>query len=152
MTDLKQRMIEDMQLRNFSKRTQESYVRAVGQLAGFCWKSPDLVTDEELRTYFLYLKNQKRLARATTGRTRFVRFAGHYHGWLDDVLVSVEDGEPRLGALAPGSDFFFPPDASLGNDGSEEARRRDEGFELRLLEEHPLKALRALQRRCRHQG
>ena len=66
MSDLKQRMIEDMQLRNFSERTQESYVRAVGQLAGFCWKSPDQVSDEELRTYFLYLKNQKRLARATT--------------------------------------------------------------------------------------
>lgn len=36
-----------------------------------------------------------RLARAVTGRTRFVRFAGHYHGWLDNVLVKVEDGEAR---------------------------------------------------------
>lgn len=63
---LRQRMIGDMQLRNFSERTIESYVRAVGQLSGFCWKSPDQVTDEELRDYFLYLKNQKRLARATT--------------------------------------------------------------------------------------
>ena len=64
--DLKQRMMEDMQLRNFSERTQESYVRAVGQLAGFCWKCPDQINDEELRAYFLYLKNCKRLARATT--------------------------------------------------------------------------------------
>ena len=64
--DLKQRMMEEMQLRNYSTRTQESYVRAVGQLAGYCWKSPDLIDDEELRSYFLYLKNQKRLARATT--------------------------------------------------------------------------------------
>jgi integrase/recombinase XerD len=63
---LRQRMIGDMQLRNFSERTIESYVRAVGQLAGFCWKSPEQVSDEELREYFLYLKNQKRLARATT--------------------------------------------------------------------------------------
>lgn len=62
----RQRMIEDMQLRRFSDRTIESYVRSVGQLAGFCWKSPDQVSDEELREYFLYLKNQKRLARATT--------------------------------------------------------------------------------------
>lgn len=64
--DLRRRMIEEMQLRNFSERTQESYVRAVGQLAGWCWKSPGEVGDEELREYFLYLKNQKRLARATT--------------------------------------------------------------------------------------
>ena len=35
-----------------------------------------------------------RLARAVTGRRRFVRFEGHYHGWLDNVLISVEDGAP----------------------------------------------------------
>ena len=64
--DLRQRMIEEMQLRNFSERTQESYVRAVGQLAGWCWKSPADVDDEELRGYFLHMKNKKRLARATT--------------------------------------------------------------------------------------
>lgn len=64
--DLRKRMIEDMQLRRFSDRTIESYIRAVGQLAGWCWKCPGHVNDEELRDYFLYLKNQKRLARATT--------------------------------------------------------------------------------------
>ncbi len=35
-----------------------------------------------------------RLARAVTGRTKFLRFAGHYHGWLDNVLVGVgPDGD-----------------------------------------------------------
>jgi len=33
MTPLRQRMLEDMQLRAFSPRTQEAYVRAVRQLA-----------------------------------------------------------------------------------------------------------------------
>ncbi|MGH8937102.1 MAG: aspartate aminotransferase family protein [Acidimicrobiia bacterium] len=33
-----------------------------------------------------------RLARAATGRTRFVRFEGHYHGWLDNLLISTSDG------------------------------------------------------------
>ncbi len=60
----RQRMIEEMQLRRFSERRIESYLRAVSQLAGFCWKSPDLVRDEALRDYFLYLRNPKRLARA----------------------------------------------------------------------------------------
>lgn len=50
---MRQRMIEEMQLRRFSDRTIESYVRSVGQLAGWCWKAPHEVTDEELRDYFL---------------------------------------------------------------------------------------------------
>jgi glutamate-1-semialdehyde 2,1-aminomutase len=34
-----------------------------------------------------------RVARAATGRTKFVRFEGHYHGWLDNVLmVAGADG------------------------------------------------------------
>ncbi|NED94993.1 aminotransferase class III-fold pyridoxal phosphate-dependent enzyme [Phytoactinopolyspora alkaliphila] len=33
-----------------------------------------------------------RLARAATGRGKFVRFEGTYHGWLDNVLASTEDG------------------------------------------------------------
>lgn len=33
-----------------------------------------------------------RLARAATGRQKFVRFAGTYHGWLDNVLVKTVDG------------------------------------------------------------
>ncbi len=33
-----------------------------------------------------------RVARAATGRTRFLRFEGHYHGWLDNVLARTEQG------------------------------------------------------------
>jgi glutamate-1-semialdehyde 2,1-aminomutase len=35
-----------------------------------------------------------RLARAVTGRHRFVRFEGHYHGWLDNVLVNADSTGP----------------------------------------------------------
>lgn len=33
-----------------------------------------------------------RLARAVTGRTKVLRFEGHYHGWLDNVLMAERDG------------------------------------------------------------
>jgi integrase/recombinase XerD len=65
MTELRKRMIECLQLRGLSERTQESYVRAVRQLAEHYHKSPDLITEEELRQYFLHLKNIKHYSRNT---------------------------------------------------------------------------------------
>ncbi len=65
MTELRKRMIECLQLRGLSERTQESYVRAVRQLAEHYHKSPDLISEEELRQYFLYLKNVKHHSRPT---------------------------------------------------------------------------------------
>jgi integrase/recombinase XerD len=59
MTQLRQRMIEDMQLRGLSPRTQEAYVHAVRQLAEHYGKTPDELTEEDLRQYFLYLTNGK---------------------------------------------------------------------------------------------
>jgi len=66
MTELRQKMIECLQLRGFSERTQESYTRAVRQLAEHYHKSPDLITEEELRQYFLYIINVKHCSRNTT--------------------------------------------------------------------------------------
>jgi integrase/recombinase XerD len=65
MTPLRQRLIEDMQLRGLSPRTQQSYVREVRQLALYYGKSPELLSDEELRQYFLYLRNQKQASRSS---------------------------------------------------------------------------------------
>ena len=65
MTPLRQRMIDDMQLRGLSARTQEAYVGAVRSLAGHYRRSPAEITEEELRQYFLYLANEKKVARPT---------------------------------------------------------------------------------------
>jgi site-specific recombinase XerD len=65
MTVLRQKMIEDMQLRGFAVRTQEAYLSAVRQLAKHYHKPPDQINEEELRQYFLFLKNEKHAARAT---------------------------------------------------------------------------------------
>lgn len=65
MNVLRQRMMEDLQLRGLAVRTQESYVQAVSQLAAHYHKSPDQITEEELRQYFLFLKNVKHVSRST---------------------------------------------------------------------------------------
>jgi site-specific recombinase XerD len=66
MTELRKRMIECLQLRGLSERTQEMYVRAVRQLAEHSRKSPDVITEEELRQYFLYIKNVKQYSRSAS--------------------------------------------------------------------------------------
>jgi integrase/recombinase XerD len=62
------RMREDMQLRGFSPRTQQSYLEAVTGLARFCQRAPDALeslSEAELRQYFLHLVNERHVARAT---------------------------------------------------------------------------------------
>lgn len=41
MTQLRQRMVEDMQMRNLSPHTQRAYIRAVARFAAFFHKCPD---------------------------------------------------------------------------------------------------------------
>ena len=57
MTALRQRMIQDLQLAGRGERTQEAYVRAVRKLATHFRRSPDLLTESQVRDYFLFLKN-----------------------------------------------------------------------------------------------
>jgi len=65
MTPLRTRFIEDMQLHGDSPKTQSCYVGAVCGLAKHYYKSPDLISEEELRRYFLFLTLEKKVARAT---------------------------------------------------------------------------------------
>lgn len=65
VSPLRQRMIEDMDLKGFSVKTQLSYVRSVCALARFYGRSPDTLSDEELRAYFVHLKCKRKLARQT---------------------------------------------------------------------------------------
>src|SRR5207248_10815004 len=65
MTPLRTRFIEDMQLHGYSPKTQSCYVGAVCGLAKHYHKSPDQISEEELRRYFLFLTLEKKVARAT---------------------------------------------------------------------------------------
>jgi len=58
-------MIQDLQLHGYAERTQQSYIAAVGLLARYFNRSPDLLGDEEIRQYFLHLINVKQASRST---------------------------------------------------------------------------------------
>jgi site-specific recombinase XerD len=62
MTALRQRMIEDMRIRNLARTTQKEYVRSVAAFAKYFGTSPDRLTPEDIRTYQLYLLDEKKLS------------------------------------------------------------------------------------------
>jgi site-specific recombinase XerD len=62
MTPLRQKLIDEIQLRGFSIHTQDSYLRSVAGLARFYHRSPDQIADEEIKAYLLHLLRIKKLA------------------------------------------------------------------------------------------
>lgn len=66
MTDLLARFKEDLQLKGLAQRTVQMYVRAVVQLSNHFQKSPEQISDEELRRYFLYNKNIRQWSRVAS--------------------------------------------------------------------------------------
>jgi integrase/recombinase XerD len=59
MTPLRQRMLQDMQMRNLSPHTLEAYVRAVARLAAFYKTSPDRLDLEQVRNFLVHLVGQR---------------------------------------------------------------------------------------------
>jgi len=59
MTELRQKMIRAMELKNLSSHTQKAYLAAVAGLAKFYQKSPDTINNEMIEDYLLYLRDQK---------------------------------------------------------------------------------------------
>jgi integrase/recombinase XerD len=59
MSVLRQRLIEDMQVRNYSPRTVEAYVAAVAKLARHFQRSPDQLSGEEIRAFQVDLLARK---------------------------------------------------------------------------------------------
>ena len=65
MRPLRQRFIEDMGIRNLAESTQKSYVSAMRKLAGYYRRSPDELSEEEVRRYLLYLTQEKKVSAST---------------------------------------------------------------------------------------
>jgi site-specific recombinase XerD len=65
MTALRQRMLEDLRLRNYSPRTLKIYVDHVARFARHFGKSPEQLGPEEIRAYQVYLINEKHASWST---------------------------------------------------------------------------------------
>src|ERR1700674_708838 len=64
MTPLRQRMTEDMEIRNLSRNTQLSYLQQVSSFANFFQRSPELFGPDDIRTYQVHVTTERKLAPA----------------------------------------------------------------------------------------
>jgi site-specific recombinase XerD len=68
MTQLRQKMLEELQRLNYSHRTAKTYIRIVRDFAAYFHRSPDKLGPEQIRQYQAYLFQSKKLSTATVSQ------------------------------------------------------------------------------------
>jgi len=65
MSTLREQMVEELQLKGLTPRTQHVYLREVSNYAKYFGKSPEKLGEKQLREYLLYLLNERKLSKGT---------------------------------------------------------------------------------------
>ena len=65
LSPLSEKMRQDIELTGRGKRTQESYVRAVRKFSEFLKKCPNEASEDDLRNYLLFVKNEREWGSST---------------------------------------------------------------------------------------
>jgi len=107
VSPLRQRMIEDMTVRNFAPGTQDIHVGEVSLFAGNFVKSPEQLGPEEIRAYQIYLAEEKRASVSTRiVAVSALRFLCHAPTRLGHPVHSgSQEGLPFAGHPQPAGGF-----------------------------------------------
>lgn len=100
MTELRKRLQEELRLRNYTAATIRSYTATVADFARYFHDSPDRLGPEHVRTYQLYLLNERKLAWPTIQ----VRMAGlrfFYTRTLKQSWFDTEVAKPKVRRKLP---------------------------------------------------
>jgi integrase/recombinase XerD len=93
-------MTEDMQIRNFSENTQDTYLLQVGLFARHFSKSPEVLGPEEIRTYQVYLTNERKLAASSVSiaasALRFLYAVTLKKDWEVEQIIPAPKQPKRL--------------------------------------------------------
>ena len=65
MSELRNRMLQDMQLAGLVEGTRREYLRAVRQLTGYYMVPPDRLSERNVEAYLLYVRDELGVARGT---------------------------------------------------------------------------------------
>jgi integrase/recombinase XerD len=106
MTSLRQRMTEDMQVRNLALNTQTTYVQQVSLFARHFNKSPEKLGPEEIRAYQVHLTNERKLAPSSVliavSALRFLYKVSLKRDWqFDDVIPAPKKPQKLPVVLSP---------------------------------------------------
>ena len=100
MTKLRQRMTEDMQVRNLALNTQRVYLEQVSRFARHFNKSPEQLRPEEIRAYQVYLTNEKKLAPSSVliavAALRFLYKVSLKREWAFDEVIPAPKKPQKL--------------------------------------------------------
>ena len=112
MTSLRQRMTEDMQVRNLALNTQTSYVQQVSLFARHFDKSPEQLGPEDIRAYQVYLTNEKKLAPGSVliavAALRFLYKVSLKKDWsFEDVIPAPKKPQKLPVVLSPEEVLHF---------------------------------------------
>ena len=112
MTPLRQRMIEDMQVRNLSPHTQSTYVLQVSLFARYFAKPPDQLGPEDIRSYQVYLTNEKKLAPGSiliaVAALRFLYKVTLHNDWsVEDIIPAPKKPQKLPIVLSPEEVLHF---------------------------------------------
>ena len=99
MSELRNKMIRAMELKDFSPRTHQSYLAAVKGLAGFHKKSPELLSQKEVEDYLLHLKHSGKSASTCNVAIAGLRFL--YEKTLESDNVFLEFPKRRSPKILP---------------------------------------------------
>ena len=118
---LRDRMIEEMKLRNFSPATQQSYVYAVSRLAKYHHKSPDQLSKEDIRAFLVHLTVKRKLSpNSLTGYCSGLRFFyNETLGW-DETKLFI----PPRKKSSPLPEVFSPSEVLRVIDGARGLKQR----------------------------
>ena len=106
MTPLRQRMLDDLRVRNLAPQTQTSYLEHVARFARHFHTSPEALGPDDIRSYQVYLTTQKQLAPSTIGVSvaalRFLYTVTLKKDWtIDAVLPAPKRPETLPVILSP---------------------------------------------------
>jgi site-specific recombinase XerD len=94
MTPLRERFIEDLQLRNLCPATQRNYVHHVAAFAKYFNRSPELLDIEAVRQYQLYLLNERKLSPESINQyisaVKFLYLTTLEMPWTDEYFPHVK--------------------------------------------------------------